>query len=151
MPQTDTYLFFNGNAADALRFYAHTLGGTVESLMKYSEAPPSDNPEPAGSPDSVQPTGADRDRLMHGSLRMADGARLMASDLPAAQPFEGMKGFAISLNYPTAEEARRIYSALSEGGQQTMPIGKTFWADAFGMVTDRFGTPWMVGGGAEPQ
>ena len=39
-----------------------------------------------------------------------------------------------------------VFDALAEGGQVTMPLDKTFWAEAFGMVTDRFGTPWMVNG-----
>ena len=56
-----------------------------------------------------------------------------------------MNGFAISLSYPTVAETTRVFNALAEGGQIVMPFGKTFWAEAFGMVTDRFGTPWMVG------
>jgi len=60
-----------------------------------------------------------------------------------------MSGFALSLNYPTAAEARRIFDLLAHGGAVTMPMQKTFWAEAFGMLTDRFGTPWMVGGGAQ--
>ena len=55
-----------------------------------------------------------------------------------------MKGFALSLGYPSADEARRIFDALAAGGQTTMPMQKTFWAEAFGMLIDRFGTPWRV-------
>jgi PhnB protein len=60
-----------------------------------------------------------------------------------------MAGFALSLNYPKPDEAKRIFNALSDGGTVVMPMSKTFWAEAFGMVTDRFGTPWMVGGGEQ--
>lgn len=84
---------------------------------------------------------------MHASLNL-DGRRLMASDTPATHSNKGMSGFALSLNYPTTDEARRVFNALAEGGTVTMPMEKTFWAEAFGMLTDRFGTPWMVGGGA---
>jgi PhnB protein len=58
-----------------------------------------------------------------------------------------MHGFALSLNFATPPEARRMFDALAAGGKVTMPMAKTFWAETFGMVTDRFGTPWMVGGG----
>ena len=57
-----------------------------------------------------------------------------------------MKGFSLSLIYPTDAEARGIFDALAEGGQVTMPMQETFWAKAFGMLVDRFGTPWMVNG-----
>lgn len=58
-----------------------------------------------------------------------------------------MKGFALSLVYPTEAEARRVFDALADGGKATMPLQKVFWAEAFGMLVDRFGTPWMIGAG----
>ena len=67
--------------------------------------------------------------------------------MPMGMPADGMKGFSLSLMYPTVEEATRIFEALAEGGQVTMKPGKTFWSEYFGMATDRFGTPWMVNGG----
>ena len=41
-------------------------------------------------------------------------------------------------------EAERVFHALAEGGAVRMPIGQTFWALRFGMLVDRYGTPWMV-------
>lgn len=136
MPVLDSYLFFNGNCAQAVRFYEATLGGKLEMMMTYAQSP---QPEhcPAGS----------EDRIMHASLKI-DGRSLMASDVPAGQSYAGMNGFSLSLNYSSADEARRVFDKLAEGGKVTMPLGKTFWAEAFGMLTDRFGTPWMVGGGS---
>jgi PhnB protein len=49
------------------------------------------------------------------------------------------------MSYPSADRARKIFEMLAHGGQVTMPFGKTFWSDGFGMLIDRFGTPWMVG------
>ena len=134
MPQLDSYLFFDGTCAEAMRFYERVLGGRIEMMMRYADAP-----EP-------QPGGAGADRIMHASLDVG-GRKLMASDMPAGQPPQTMAGFSLSLNYPGAEEARRIFDQLAEGGSVTMPMAPTFWAEAFGMLTDRFGTPWMVGGG----
>lgn len=137
MPVLDSYLFFDGNCAEAMRFYERTLGGKIEMSMTYGESP---EPEhcPPGS----------KDRVMHCSLAIGD-RRLMASDAPAGDSHKGMHGFGLSLNYSTADEAKRIFTALSDGGQVIMPFGKTFWAEGFGMVNDRFGTPWMVGGGSQ--
>ena len=136
MPVLDSYIFFDGNCAEALRFYERTLGGKVEASMSYGQSPQPDQC-PSGS----------SDRIMHASLSVG-GRRLMASDVPAGQG-KPMQGFALSLNYPTASEAREVFDALSAGGTMTMPFGKTFWAEGFGMFTDRFGTPWMVGGGMQ--
>ena len=135
MPVLDSYLFFNGNCAEAMRFYERTLGGKIEMMMTYGESP---QPEhcPAGS----------KDRIMHARL-VLDGRALMASDTPAGESNPGMNGFALSLNYPTPAEARRVFDALAAGGKVTMAMEKTFWSEAFGMLSDRFGTPWMVGGG----
>ena len=142
MAQFEPYLYFNGNCAEAMRFYEKTLGGKIEMMMKYSEAPP----DPAHP--QVEGNG-----IMHASMTL-EGNRLMASDMPPGMPFEPMKGVAVSLAYKTAEQGRTIFDALSAGGQVQMAYGKTFWADGFGMCVDRFGTPWMVnagdGGGAQP-
>jgi len=55
-----------------------------------------------------------------------------------------MKGFSVSLGIAEPAEADRVFHALAEGGTVTMPIGPTFWALRFGMLVDRFGTPWMI-------
>ena len=134
MPQLDMYLTFNGNCADAMRFYERTLGGKLEMLMTHAESPMAAQTPPGSA-----------DRIMHARL-VIDGRILMASDSMAGQPYEGMKGFSLSLVYPTVSDAQRAFDALAEGGRVTMPLQKTFWAEAFGMLVDRFGTPWMVNG-----
>src|SRR4029079_3361266 len=85
------------------------------------------------------------DRILHARL-VIDGHALMASDSMVGHPYEGMKGFSLSLGYPTVAEAKKVFNALSDGGKITMPIEKTFWAEAFGMLVDRFGTAWMISG-----
>jgi PhnB protein len=134
MHQLNTYLFFDGTCADAMRFYERTLGGKL-TLMTHAESPMAAQTPPGSA-----------DRIMHARLDF-DGGMLMASDSMAGQPYEGMKGFSLSLIYPTAAEGRRMFDALAQGGRIIMPIEKTFWAEAFGMLVDRFGTPCMVNGG----
>ena len=132
MPTLDAYLTFDGTCAEAMRFYERTLGGKMEMMMTMGESPMAGDAPPGSA-----------DRIMHARL-VVDGHALMASDTMAGQPFEGMKGFSLSLNYPSPAEGRRIFAALAEGGQVTMPFQKTFWAEGFGMLVDRYGTPWMV-------
>ena len=135
MAQLDTYLFFDGTCAEAMRFYERTLGGKIEMMLTHGQ-----------SPMAAQAPSGSADRIMH--ARLAFGGRsLMASDRMAGQPAEGMHGFSLSLVYPTVVEAGRIFAALGDGGRVTMPMQKTFWVEAFGMLVDRFGVAWMVNGG----
>ncbi|HEY8022470.1 MAG TPA: VOC family protein [Thermoanaerobaculia bacterium] len=135
MPQLDTYLVFDGNCAEAMRFYERTLGGKLETLMTHAESPVAAQTPPGSA-----------DRIMHARL-VLDGRVLMASDAMAGPSYEGMKGFSLALVYPTVAEAKKVFDALAEGGEVRMPLEKTFWAESFGMLVDRFGTPWMVNGG----
>ena len=134
MPQFDCYLFFDGNCAEAMRFYQRTLGGKLD-LMTHAESPIASQTPPGSA-----------NRIMHARLAI-DGRSLMASDTMPGQPYEGMKNFSVALAYGTAAEAKQVFDLLAEGGRIKMPMQKTFWADAFGMLVDRFGTPWMVNGG----
>ena len=129
MPQLDVYLTFNGNCADAMRFYERTLNGKLEMLMTHAESPMAAQAPPGSA-----------DRIMHARL-VIDGRVLMASDSMVGQPYKGMKGFSLSLIYPTVADAQRVFDALAKGGQVHMPLQKMFWAEAFGMLVDRFGTP----------
>ena len=62
---------------------------------------------------------------------------------PATQPAEVERPRGRTAPLDPAE-ADRVFNALAEGGTITMPLGETFWAVKFGMLTDRFGTPWMI-------
>ena len=135
MSPIHAYLSCDGNAAEAMRFYEKTLGGTMQMMMTMGEAPGAEQ----------FPAGAEK-RIMHAALAYGDGM-LMASDTMPGQPDEGMKGFGVALTIETVAEARRVFDAFAEGGKVTMPFEKTFWVEGFGMVTDRFGTPWLINGG----
>jgi PhnB protein len=133
------YLFFSGNCAEAMRFYQKTLGGNIDMLMTFAEAPP-----------GQVPLGSDPTYIMYSHLTAGE-LTLMASDgMPEAKP-EGMQYFALSLNFDAVDEAKKAFEALSVGGAVSMPLGPTFWSQAFAMLTDRFGTPWMINGPAAPK
>ena len=130
----EPYLFFNGNAEEALAFYERALGAKVEAKMRYADCP---DPVP---PEHMPPGGPQK--LLHASLLIGD-ARIMMSD---GVPLEsgGFRGFSLSLQYSTEAEARRTFDALAHGGRILMPIGKTFFSPCYGMLLDRFGVQWMV-------
>ncbi len=130
------YLSFNGNCADAMRFYEKALGANVTMMMTFGESPMCDQTPPEA-----------RDLVMHAAIALGDEV-IMASDCPPGMPFDGMKGMSVTLNYDDENEARKVYDALVDDAQHvTMPLQPTFWAKQFGMFTDRFGTPWIVNGG----
>lgn len=139
--KVEPYLFFEGRCEEALDFYRRALGAEVTALMRYK-----DNPEPAAGPPGCAAEGASAgprpDMVMHAVFRLGD-TQLMASDgLGSGKPH--FQGVSLSLNPATEAEAQRLFSALADGGTVQMPLGKTFFSPAFGMVADRFGLSWMV-------
>ncbi len=138
MPQLNAYLSFDGNCVEAMTFYAQLFGAKLEAMIPYGQMPGAE-PMPA---EHAQ-------RIMHAYLVHPDFV-LMAGDAPPGVGHDGVKGIMMTLTYDTAAEARRIYAALAEGGSVQMPLGETFWAEAFGMCTDRFGTPWGINGASKP-
>lgn len=135
------YLFFDGQAEQAMREYQRILGGEL-NVLHYSDAPAQAGPPPAGCEPS------DPRRVMHAMLRF-DGGSLMASDAPNGAMAQPMSGVSVSLTLADAAHARRVFEGLSPQAQVRMPFGKTFWADGFGVLLDRFGTSWMIGGGLQ--
>lgn len=139
MPQPIAYLAYNGNCAEAMRFYERALGGKLEVLMSGAE-----------SPMAAQMPKEFAHRILHARLALPGGGVLYAGDAPANVPYEGIKGVSITLNYDTVAEAQKVFAALADGGQVTMPLQPAFWAKIWGMLSDRFGTPWIVNGGLLP-
>ncbi|MFZ2103327.1 MAG: VOC family protein [Oricola sp.] len=125
------YLYFNGNCEEAMRFYADTLGGEILGIFRNDSAPDAESRMPGGG-----------DLVMNMAMKLG-GATMMASDAPD-QYYSKPQGFSISVSPSSLEEVDRVFAALSEGGQVSMPLGETFWAERFAMLTDRYGTPWMI-------
>lgn len=135
MPQPIPYLAFDGNCADAMRFYAQALGGKVD-LLTFGQSPMSERTPPEAL-----------NRIMHARLALEGNGSLFAGDCPPGMPYQGIHGVSITLNYDAVAPAERVFHALgADGGNVTMAFGPTFWAKGFGMVTDKFGCPWIVNG-----
>lgn len=135
MTQAIAYLGFDGNCADAMRFYEKALGGKLEVLMSGAESPMAD-----------QMPKEFAHRILHARLALPGGGLLYAGDAPANVPYEGIKGVSITVDYASVAEAEKVFNALAAGGQITMPMQAAFWAKRWGMLIDKFGTPWIVNG-----
>ena len=128
------YLSFDGRCEEAIEFYRSTIGAEVTMLMRFKECPAPAEP-------GMVPPGAG-DKVMHMSFRIGDTTVLASDGRCLGQP--NFQGFALSLTVPSDAEAERLFTALADGGQVQMPLGKTFFSSSFGMVADRFGVGWMV-------
>jgi PhnB protein len=125
------YLNFNGNCAEAFRCYEKVFGGTIQTLQTHGESPMRDH------------VSADwQDKVIHATLLVGSWT-LMGSDVPP-EVYRPAAGLWVSVSLTKKADAERVFHALAESGQVTMPFGATFWSSGFGMTTDRFGTPWMI-------
>lgn len=125
------YLNFAGNCREAFELYAKVLEAPVSFLITMGESPMADE-----VPKEMH------DQICHISLQR-DGLTLMGSDCLPDQ-YEAPQGTTINIGVETVEKAESVFAQLSEGGEITMPLEETFWAERFGMCVDRFGVPWMV-------
>jgi len=129
--KANNYLTFNGQCAEAFAFYKDLLGGRIEVMLTHGETPAA-----AHVPADWQ------GKIMHAHLVFGDNA-LMGSDAPPDR-YEKPQGAWVSLHVDSPAEAERVFGALAKDASVKMPLEKTFWAERFGMLIDRFGIPWMV-------
>jgi PhnB protein len=125
------YLSFKGNCEAAFKYYEQHLGGEMGGVFRY-----------AGTSLSGTVPEDWSDKIMHGSITIG-GQTLQAADV-SAQQYEAPQGFSLTLQIKSTADAERMFEALADGGQVRMPLEKTFWAERFGMVVDRFGVPWII-------
>jgi PhnB protein len=126
------YLFFGGNCREAFTRYQEIFGGEP-FMMSMGDAP-----DQEGVPEDK------KDAIIHAALTFPDGQMLMGSDDVMNDSFGAVQGMQVSYSTATAEDATRVFDALADGGTPVQPLIETFFSPAFGMVTDRFGTPWMI-------
>ncbi|GAA5003464.1 VOC family protein [Pseudoluteimonas lycopersici] len=128
------YLNFDGNAREAMDFYAAVFGGEVTQRFTYGESPMAEECGPASA-----------DHVMHSQLEIpaktGGSAMLMGADGP---PPHEAGSTCVNIAVDTPQEAERIFAALSEGGSVQCPIAETFWAHRFGLLTDKYGKGWLV-------
>lgn len=128
------YLFFNGRAEEAARFYQRVLGAEVLHLLRFR-----DGPQPV-DPERVSPGSGDK--VMHMCLRIGDSTVMGSDGCASGEPAFG--GFSLTLTLADEPEVERLFAALGDGGEVQMPLEQTFFSRRFGIVADRFGVSWML-------
>jgi PhnB protein len=130
--KVQAYISFGGRCEEALEFYKKSIGAEVTGLMRWKESPEKDMKGPPGW----------EEKIMNAAFRIGD-TELMADD-GMGQATPEFKGMTLAIEVADDTQAKHVFSALGEGGVVTMPLAKTFWTSSFGMLTDKFGVPWMV-------
>lgn len=130
--KVQAYITFGGRCEEALEFYTKSIGAEVTGLMRWKESPEADMKGPPGW----------EEKVMNAAFRIGE-SQLMADDGMGDKTAE-FKGMTLAIEVADDAEARRVFTALGEAGNVTMPLMKTFWTSSFGMLTDKFGVPWMV-------
>jgi len=125
------YLSFDGQCQAALTFYERCLGGKVVYMMTYAQSPTASEVPPEWG-----------NKICHATFAVGDQT-IGAADAPPAS-YQTPQGFSLMLHLDGAAEADRIFAMLAENGVVQMPIQQTFWAARFGVLTDQFGTPWII-------
>lgn len=131
MTEIRSYLSFNGNCLEAMRFYQQALGGEL-ALQTIGESPLAEK-----MPDKMKAC------ILHASL-VKDGWVLMGSDMVSEQGLVRGNAVSLCLNCSSEEEIRNSYERLALGGKATHPIENTFWGALFGGLTDKFGNHWVL-------
>ena len=137
--QLQSYLAFNGNCENAINFYTAVFDATIESIMRFKDAP-----EEIMCVDDVH-----KEKIMHATLKFQD-CILMASDYISENPFIQGNNYSISINVKDEEEASSIFNSLAEDGFIAIPFEDAFWGGKFGMLIDQFGVQWMVSSEHKP-
>jgi PhnB protein len=126
------HLSFPGQCREAFSFYAQLFGGELKMLTY------------GGTPMAKEVPADWSEKIVHATLSF-DGSELAGSDVQP-EHYQRPQGFSVLVDVEGVEKARRIFTALAEGGNVALPIQETFWSPAFGVVIDRFGTPWEING-----
>jgi PhnB protein len=129
-----TTLNFYGRTEEAVQFYCRTIEAEVLFLMRFR-----DHPDP-----SLFRPGLG-EKIFHATFRIGS-TEIKASDCGCEKPptRTTFAGFSLLLRVDTPEKAERFFTALSDGGQVQIPLVKTFFAERYGIVVDRFGVSWKI-------
>ena len=123
------YIHFQGNAEEAMNFYAKALGGTISELKRYGESP--------------MPADEDyKDKVLHGRLKVGENL-IMISDTFKGNKVSTDGNIQLSVEITEVDKIDEVFNKMAEGGNVTMPLQDTFWGARFGMLKDKYGVSWM--------
>lgn len=123
----DIYINYAGRCKEAFQFYEQHLGGKI-TMMATHQQPPAHFPTEW------------KDPILHAMIEIG-GVIVRGADIPNAEP---MRSAYLTLRFDTPEKAEQMYNLLSSEGEIFMKMEKTFFANRFAMLRDKFGTSWML-------
>jgi PhnB protein len=134
MKSVNPYIHFNGNCEEAFKFYRNIFGGELR-MVRYKDLE-----------NNMNLTGDDLNLIGNAYLPLVSNTHLYGDDTLEAlgRPIESGNQFEINIETESAEEAKRLFNALLEGGEVKMALHQTEWAEKFGMISDKFSVQWMV-------
>ncbi|MCL1800211.1 MAG: VOC family protein [Promicromonosporaceae bacterium] len=131
----EMFFNFNGNCREALNFYSQVFQAPVTGLMTYGETPPDSG---------FQPTAADKELIMYAGIPVGNMTIMFMDNPSTDSAVKAGTNISPTISADNTEEVTRLFTELAKGGQVGMPLGKTFFSDWYGMVTDKFGITWQI-------
>ncbi len=133
----EVYLYFNGEAQEAVDFYSKVFETEKNEIMTYGDMPPDPN----------MPIEEYAKKLIMNTYLDISGTTVMFSDI-----YEGMtsvnlrKGNNISLliSHESIEYITNLFNQLKAGGEVEMELQETFWSPLYGRLCDKFGIMWEL-------
>jgi len=129
--KTVPYMYFNGNAVDALKFYEKVFQTKQPEVMLFNEMPGADPASPYG------------EKILHAEIVIGNDVYYV-SDVVGNEEVTMGNNLQINLNCDSEEELRKIFAGLGDGATITMPLENTFWDALFAGLTDKFGISWTL-------
>ncbi|MCF2443441.1 VOC family protein [Dyadobacter sp. CY345] len=138
MLRTSPFLLFDGNCAEAMRFYHKCLGGEL-TLTKTSDTPMKD-----------QFPIEKHERIIYAQLK-GDTINISATDWMASPVFVPEQGntTAIYLTGSSYNELKPVFDSLSDGAdkdERTFMELREVPFGVFGQFTDKYGVSWVFRG-----
>ncbi len=130
----EVYLSFNGNAREAVAYYAQVFEADAPSIMYYSQMPADEN--------AVIPKGSE-DLVMHAAVTTFAGTLMMSDNEPGVITIPN-PSVVLTLSHEDPDRLRRLFSALAKDGEVIMPLAETFFSPLYGQVKDRYGFYWNI-------
>ncbi len=136
MTTINTWINFNGNAEEAFTFYKSVFGGEFTKVVRFKDIASAEFPIPE----------KEENKIMYIALPIGTGAMLIANDVPEVlgKVNEHENRSKILVRTESKEEAERLFTGLSAGGEVEGPMGDSPWGSYAGMFRDKYGIEWII-------
>jgi PhnB protein len=136
MTTTNPWINFNGNAEEAFNFYKSVFGGEFTKIVHFKDIASAEFQVPE----------KEADKIMYIALPIGKDNLLIANDVPEVmgRVNERENRSKILINTESKEEAERLFTGLSIGGEVEGPMGESPWGSYAGMFRDKYGIEWII-------